>query len=121
MVNSEYVRPLQATTNAYIKPTGEFTREEFYQLLHKRKIQKNVKPVCYTMNSTMNDIKDTWIGKRLKQIAILKINKDAIDLPEKRMMEASFAHMQLRQLTMTGFSYSQVQWILSLLNRYSGK
>lgn len=112
--NKDYEKRESKIPLSYKKIANGFTRKDFYELLKKTPNKKKMKR--YSMNSTIDDIKDTWIGKGLIKTSKYVIENLESYESEKRMIEASVTHMPLRQLTMQGFSYGQVRLLVKLLN-----
>lgn len=70
----------------------------------------------YTVNSTLGDISETWIGKRLLRKALGLAKGEKIDT-QKKMLEDSVVQLPLRNLSMGGIKPKYIRMIVAMANR----
>lgn len=91
----------------YAKPSYPFKASDaqFEKLLgYKPPVGVHQKGTPFTLNSTLFDMKDTFIGKLLLKVVrkeVAKMTKDVQDPSMVRMVEASIMEMPIRSMKMT--------------------
>ena len=101
----------------YILPEDGFLSydNDFERLLgHLIPVEKDHDSRPYNMNSTIGNIRRTFIGKRILQAASSRF-KDVPD-PERKMLERSVMELPLRNLGMVGVSPKVIQAVLDMAN-----
>ena len=100
-----------------------FTRQDFEALLGAP-IQQfpPIQKGQYTLNTPLEDLRDSWAGRRLHDIAIneiKKMNKADSETPTSVFMERMVSEMPIRNLLMSGdvpLTRGQLEALVDLLN-----
>lgn len=96
---------------------GGFSSKEFEKVYGAPLPLPTVGERPYTLNSTLGEIKDTFVGKRVYRQALEQMaNMGGDDPTMRRMMEESLDGMPLRQLMMAGVPREKVLGILEMVN-----
>ncbi len=96
---------------------GGFSSKEFEKVYGRPLPLPSAGERPFTLNSTLGEIKDTFVGKRIYQQALEQMTKMGGDDPSmRRMMEESVDGMPLRQMAMAGLSREKLLGILDMVN-----
>ncbi len=112
----------QKLPNYYDLSKGIQISDREFEILLGRPIPPSERPegMPHTINSTMTDIQDKWLGRQLLTIMKKGIEKMAKGSPDiKIIAEAMIMDMPLRFLTMSsdgGFTIDQVDGLVEMLN-----
>ena len=97
---------------------GFMQYENDFEFLLGRPVKLAIDPRTppYNPNSTIGDISDTWIGKKIIKKAFATIDTNP-NSPNRKMMERSIYEMPLRNLSMAGMGPNRIKAIVLLANK----